>query len=98
LSVIIREPPFHWTINKHYRYGQENAITTWLGLKDYRIIYKESVTLRLFLNLTPFIPLSFSRRGGRGFREGRSPLSNLHSPFPYLLREGGQGDRLVNDL
>jgi hypothetical protein len=63
----------------------------------------------LFINLTPFIPLSFSRRGGRvykrGFaslwfshgasKRGVSPSSNFF-PLPFL-REGGQGDRLLNN-
>jgi hypothetical protein len=51
---------------------------------------------RLFINLTPFIPLSLTRRGGRDFREGLRPsLTTL--PLP-LAMEGGQGDRLLNNL
>jgi len=47
------------------------------------------------MNLTPLIPLSLERRGGRDFREGRSPSLTY---TPSLLREGGQGDRLLNIL
>jgi len=48
------------------------------------------------MNLTPFIPLSLGRRGRRVSREGRSP-SLTYTP-PSLVREGGQGDRLLNSL
>jgi len=47
----------------------------------------------VLVNLTPLVPLSLSRRGGRGFREGAKPPLLLSLPLP-LLREGGQGDRL----
>jgi hypothetical protein len=56
--------------------------------------------MRLFINLTPLIPLSFPRRGGRVFREGAKPPSLTYTP-PSLLREGGRGIgyyRLLNDL
>jgi len=52
--------------------------------------------MRLFINLTPFIPLSLKRRGGRDFREGRSP-SLSYTP-PSLIKGRGQGDRLLNNL
>jgi len=52
--------------------------------------------MRLFINLTPLIPLSILRRGGRDFREGRSP-SLTYTP-PSLIKGRGQGDRLLNDL
>jgi len=45
--------------------------------------------MRFFINLTPFIPLSFERRGGRDFREGAKPPLLLSLPLP-LVREGGQ--------
>ena len=47
------------------------------------------------MNLTPLIPLSLERRGGRDFREGLRPSLTY---TPSLLREGGQGDRLPNNL
>jgi hypothetical protein len=49
----------------------------------------------LFINLTPLISLSLTRRGRRGFREEAKPplLSSL--PLP-LIKEGGQGDRLLH--
>jgi len=50
----------------------------------------------LFINLTPLIPLSLRRRGGRDFREGQSP-SLTYTP-PSLIKGRGQGDRLLNDL
>jgi hypothetical protein len=43
----------------------------------------------IYSDLTPFIPLSFSRRGGRVFREGLRP-SLIYTPLP-LIREGGRG-------
>jgi len=43
--------------------------------------------MRLFINLTPLIPLSFSRRGGRDFREGQSP-SLTYTP-PSLIKGRG---------
>jgi len=45
--------------------------------------------MKLFVNLTPLIPLSFSRRGGRDFREGlRSSLT--YTP-PSLIKGRGLG-------
>jgi hypothetical protein len=63
----------------------------------------------LFINLTPFkhpekskiflgtrfVPLSILGEGERVFREGLRPsLTPLPLPF---VREGGQGDRLLNN-
>jgi len=45
--------------------------------------------MRLFINLTPLIPLSLGRRGGRDFREGRSP-SLTYTP-PSLIKGRGSG-------
>jgi len=39
----------------------------------YRLPFATKLGMRLFINLTPLIPLSFSRRGGRDFREGLRP-------------------------
>jgi len=52
--------------------------------------------VRLFINLTPLIPLSLRRRRREEILErGFAPfLPTL--PLP-LIREGGQGDRLLND-
>jgi len=52
--------------------------------------------VRLFINLTPLIPLSLKRRGGEILERGFAPLLPT-LPLP-LLREGGQGDRLLNEL
>jgi hypothetical protein len=53
--------------------------------------------LRVFTNLTPFIPLSPSKERGKRFIErGFTPL--LPTPPLLLLREGGQEDRLLNNL
>jgi len=49
----------------------------------------------LFINLTPFIPLSFKGEGEEILERGFAPLLPT-LPLP-LLREGGQGDRLLND-
>jgi hypothetical protein len=38
----------------------------------------------ILINLTPFIPLSFSRRGGKNFREGAKPPSLFTLPLPLL--------------
>jgi len=45
--------------------------------------YKKHIPL-IPINLTPLIPLSFSRRGGKSFREGAKPplLSTL--PLPLI--------------
>jgi len=45
--------------------------------------------MRLFINLTPLIPLSLGRRGGRDFREGLSP-SLTYTP-PSLIKGRGSG-------
>ena len=37
----------------------------------------------ILINLTPFIPLSFARRGGKSFREGAEPP--LLSSLPLLF-------------
>jgi len=50
----------------------------------------------VFTNLTPFIPLSFKGEGEEIYREGFHP-SLTYTPLPFL-REGGQGDRLLNNL
>jgi len=50
----------------------------------------------LFINLTPLIPLSLKRRGGRGFREGLRP-SLTYTP-PSLIKGRGQGDRLLKNF
>ena len=51
---------------------------------------------RLFIYLTPLIPLSFEGEGEEILERGEAPL--LPSlPLP-LVREGGQGDRLLNDF
>ena len=50
---------------------------------------------RLFINLTLLIPLSLRRRGGISER-GEAPLLPILT-LP-LLREGGQGDRLLSNL
>jgi hypothetical protein len=50
----------------------------------------------LFINLTPFIPLSFKGEGEEILERGEAPLFPM-LPLP-LLREGGQGDGLLNDL
>jgi hypothetical protein len=52
--------------------------------------------MRVFINLTPLIPLSFKGEGEETLERGFAPLL-LTLPLP-LLREGGQGDRLLNDL
>jgi hypothetical protein len=50
----------------------------------------------LFINLTPFIPLSFllEKERGKEKKEGRQPLFLKYFPLP-LIREGGQGDRIT---
>ena len=50
----------------------------------------------MFTNLTPFIPLSFKGEGKRFIERGETPLLPT-LPLP-LLREGGQRDRLLNNL
>jgi hypothetical protein len=52
--------------------------------------------MRLFINLTPLIPLSLRRRGEEILERGEAPLLPK-LPLP-LIREGGQGDRLLNNL
>jgi len=49
----------------------------------------------LFINLTPFIPLSFKGEGEEILERGEAPLFPM-LPLP-LLREGGQGDGLLNN-
>jgi len=47
----------------------------------------------MFINLTPFIPLSFKGEGEEILERGETPL--LHTlPLP-LVREGGQGDGIT---
>jgi len=58
--------------------------------------------MRLFINLTPLIPL-MQETSSTSFGEGEETLDRGFAPllptFPLpLLREGGQGDRLLNDL
>jgi hypothetical protein len=51
--------------------------------------------MKLFSNLTPLIPLSFARRGGRDLREEFHPsLSTL--PIPVI--RGGAGGQIADDL
>jgi len=50
----------------------------------------------MFVNLTPLIPLSFEGEGKEILERGGAPLLP-ELPLP-LLREGGQGDRLPNNL
>ncbi len=52
--------------------------------------------INYFINLTPFIPLSFKGEGEEVLERGEAPLLPT-LPLP-LIREGGQGDRLLNDL
>ncbi len=56
--------------------------------------------MRLFINLTPFIPspsrvcdLSLKGEGEEIIEMGKAPLLPI-LPLP-LLREGGQGDRFI---
>jgi len=50
----------------------------------------------MFINLTPFVPLSFKGEGEETLERGFAPLL-LTLPLP-LIREGGQEDRLLNNL
>jgi len=50
----------------------------------------QTALMKLFINLTPLIPLSLPRRGGRDLREGLSPLSQTYTPFPPTS-SGGRG-------
>jgi len=50
----------------------------------------------LFIDLTPFIPLSLKGEGEEILERGFAPLFPT-LPLP-LLREGGQGDRFLNNL
>jgi len=50
----------------------------------------------LFIYLTPLIPLSFKGEGEETLERGEAPLLPT-LPLP-LIREGGQGDRLLSDL
>jgi len=52
--------------------------------------------LGLFIDLTPFIPLSLKGEGEEILERGFAPLFST-PPLP-LLREGGQGDGLLNNL
>jgi hypothetical protein len=57
-------------------------------LNPYPDTGQEKTERRLFINLTPFIPLSIIGiyipiMRGEVFGRGGSPLSNLHFPFPY---------------
>jgi len=52
--------------------------------------------LGLFINLTPFIPLSLKGEGEEILERGFAPLLPT-LPLP-LTREGGQRDRLLNNL
>ena len=56
----------------------------------------QALVTKLVYYLTPFIPPLLKRRGGRHFREGRSP-SLTYTPLP-LLREGGGGIGLLNNI
>jgi len=47
------------------------------------LIVKEMDLLTLFINLTPFIPLSFEGEGEEVFREGLRPSLTYTPPFPY---------------
>jgi len=51
----------------------------------------------VFTNLTPYIPLSFKGEGKEIYREGFHPSLTYTPPLP-LLRERGQGDRLLDNL
>jgi len=50
----------------------------------------------LFIDLTPFIPLSLKREGEETLERGFAPLLPT-LPLP-LIREGGQGGRFLNNL
>jgi len=50
----------------------------------------------LFIILTPFVPPSLEGDGEETLERGEAPLLPT-LPLP-LIREGGQGDRLLNDL
>ncbi len=61
----------------------------------------------MFINLIPLVPLSFSRRGERGLREGLRPSLTYTPPslnkgrgtgLPAAQGFGRRGDRLLNDL
>jgi len=52
--------------------------------------------MRVFINLTPFIPPPLKERGKRFIERGETPL--LPTPPLPLVREGGQGDRLLINL
>jgi len=52
--------------------------------------------IKLFINLTPCVPLSFKGEGEEILERGKAPLLPT-LPLP-LIREGGQGDRLLNNL
>ena len=54
------------------------------------------VLKRSFINLTPFIPLSLKGEGEEILERDEAPLLPT-LPLP-LVREGGQGDRLLNNL
>jgi len=51
-------------------------------------LYKKHIPL-ILINLTPLIPLSFSRRWGKSYREGAKPP--LLSTLPLPLQKG-KGD------
>jgi len=42
----------------------------------------KEINWRLFINLTPFIPLSFQERGRNKKEGGFAPFLKLLSPFP----------------
>jgi len=44
--------------------------------------------MKLFSNLTPLIPLSFVRRGGRDLREGFHPSPSI-LPIPLIRDRAG---------
>jgi len=50
--------------------------------------YKTSSEFIETVNLTPLIPLSFSRRGEEILGRGRSPLPYLPAPFPLKIMKG----------
>jgi hypothetical protein len=47
--------------------------------------------LQILVNLTPLIPLSFSRRGGKNCREGAKPPLLFTLPLPLQKGKGDTG-------
>ncbi len=54
------------------------------------------IVIRLFINLTPFIPLSLKGEGEEILERGKAPL--LPAPSLLLIRKGNQEDRLLNNI